>query len=342
VFRFVVRAKDTVGFAALDKEFTLRVNAAGDRTFSNLYIKAFQSKDKRLQWYDFITDSTIFSPEDIYRYGDPNFGIQTDLRVLVYAGIESKEAVNYVQAISRNHYRKRLLFGDIKKALAKDPITQEILYEVIYCEVVDTFEKNGTSISETIDLSDKIKSKVLVSYDAIKVDSDIPFASDSDHQRVFPNSIKNMRKRIKNVGDRDREFLPLWMRSIQQTSAFELGYTKALVFCYAKPSRGDAVLRRIKNKTDYASRGEYLDTITYQIGDSVIENGIYYTCIKTVRNVKPSEDVKKPKEILDRFWVKNFSFKYLDFEADRYIIDILGRQIQDKYLAFPQRGEKLP
>ncbi len=342
VFKFVVRAKDAVGFAQLDKEFTLKVTATGDKTFSNLYVKAFQSKDKRLQWYDFITDATIFPPEDIYRYGDPNFGIQTDLRVLVYAGIESKEAVNYVQAMSRNHYRKRLLFGEVKKALAKDINNQEVLYEVIYAEVVDTFEKNGDSVSDTVDLSNTIKSKVLVSYDAIKVDSDIPFVSDSDHQRVFPNSIKNMRKRIKSVGERDREFLPLWMRSIQQTSSFELGYTKALVFCYAKPGRGDNVLRRIKNKTDYASRGEYLETITYQIGDSVIENGVYYTCIKTARAIKPSEDVKKPREIVERFWVKNFSFKYLDFEADRYIIDIIGRQIQDKYLAFPQRGEKLP
>jgi hypothetical protein len=28
--------------------------------------------------------------------------------------------------------------------------------------------------------------------------------------------------------------------------------------------------------------------------------------------------------------------------ADRYIIDILDGEIEDKYLAFPQRGEKLP
>jgi hypothetical protein len=38
----------------------------------------------------------------------------------------------------------------------------------------------------------------------------------------------------------------------------------------------------------------------------------------------------------------NFDFKSIDFEADRYIIDIIDGIIQDKYLAFPQRGEKLP
>jgi MoaA/NifB/PqqE/SkfB family radical SAM enzyme len=35
-------------------------------------------------------------------------------------------------------------------------------------------------------------------------------------------------------------------------------------------------------------------------------------------------------------------FKTIDFVADRYIIDIIDGEIEDKYLAFPQPGEKLP
>jgi hypothetical protein len=73
-----------------------------------------------------------------------------------------------------------------------------------------------------VNLPNNINSKVLISYDSIKVDSDIPFVSDRDHQRVFPNSIKNMRKQIQAVGDRDREFLPLWMRSIQDNTVLSL------------------------------------------------------------------------------------------------------------------------
>jgi hypothetical protein len=38
----------------------------------------------------------------------------------------------------------------------------------------------------------------------------------------------------------------------------------------------------------------------------------------------------------------HFDFKNIDFLADRYIIDIIDGQIEDKYLAFPQRGEKIP
>jgi len=285
-FTFTIRARDSVNFSTLNRTFTLSVIADNSTTFANVYVKAFQSKDKRLQWYDFITDATIFSPEDIYRYGDSNFGVQTNLKVLVFAGIESVEAVKYVQAMSRNHYRKRLQFGDIKVVKAKDTNTQETVYELIYVDIIDPLEKNDKSIKDTVQLSDTIKSKVLISYDAIKVDSDIPFVSDSDHQRVFPNSIKNMRKRISQVGARDREFLPLWMRSIQDDAASETGFVKALPLCYCKPGSSINVLTRIK--------------------------------------------------------ASQYNFKTIDFLADRYVIDILDGEIEDKYLAFPQRGEKLP
>jgi len=285
-FTFKVKARDTADFANLDKTFFFTVVSESDKTFANLYINALQTKEKRLQWTNFITDVTIFVPNDLYRYGDTNFSTQTEVKMLVYAGIESVEAVKYVQAMSRNHYRKRILFGDLKTAKAKDPITQETIYEVIYVEIIDEFEKDGVSVSETIELPDNINSRVLVSYDAIKVDSDIPFVSDRDHQRVFPNSIKNMRKRIRNVGERDREYLPLWMRSIQDTANFETGFVKALVLCYAKPGRANSIMAKIR--------------------------------------------------------ASGFDFKNIDFVADRYLIDIIDGEIQDKYLVFPQRGEKLP
>jgi hypothetical protein len=45
---------------------------------------------------------------------------------------------------------------------------------------------------------------------------------------------------------------------------------------------------------------------------------------------------------IDPNWIENFNFKKINFTADRYLIDILDGEIEDKYLAFPQRGEKLP
>jgi len=285
-YRFTVRARDFSGVAQREKDFTISIQSDTSISYANVFVKAMQKKEKRLNWFDFITDATIFKPNDIYRYGDRNFGVQAELKMLLFAGIESVDAVSFVQALSKNHYRKRLQFGEVKLAKGRDPETQETLYEAIYVDIIDPYEKEGKSISETVNLSDKIESKVLVSYDAIKIDSDTPLVSDSDHQRIFPNSIKNMRRRVKNVGERDREFLPLWMRSIQDNTFVEPGYTKALVLCYAKPGTGLNIMARIR--------------------------------------------------------ASQFDFKTIDFEVDRYIIDIIDGNIEDKYLAFPQRGEKIP
>jgi hypothetical protein len=73
----------------------------------------------------------------------------------------------------------------------------------------------------------------------------------------------------------------------------------------------------------------------YRLGDSVSFAGDTWTSITT------SNQNKNP-QIESEFWLKNFNFKSIDFTADRYLIDILDRQLETKYLVFPQRGEKLP
>ena len=281
IFTFTVKAVDGANFAELEKEFTIRVVAENEITFANIFVKALQDKSKRLDWFNFITDATIFSPDNLYRYGDNNFGVQSEIKALIYAGIESRSAAEFVQAISRNHYNKRFTFGDLRTAKGRDPVTQETIYEVIYIDLIDDLEKNGNSISNEIELRDDINSKILVSYDKISVDSNIPFASDSDLQRVFPNSVENMRNNIAGIGEIDREFLPLWMRSIQDSGSFDVGYTKAMVLCYTKPGKSSEVLAKVR--------------------------------------------------------ASSFDFKSIDFVADRYIIDILGGEIQDTYLKYPQR-----
>lgn len=334
IYKFEIKARDTANLAELTKQFQIRVVGDNNKVFANLYIKSFQEKSKRLEWFDFITNSEIFKPDEIYRYGDPNFGIQSEIKVLIYAGIETLEAVNYIQALSRNHYNKQLRFGDIKSAIAKDPVTQEILYETIYCEIIDEYQKNGKSISPMLELSDSINSPVLVSFDKIKVDSDIPFVSDRDHQRIFPNSIKNMRRRIKTLGERDRTFLPLWMRTIQDKTFVESGYLAAMIICYSKPGNSANIISRIKGKTNFASRGDWNSQSSYRVAESVKFAGEYYTAKGNNLNKNPYN--------FPEIWAKNFDFKSIDFTADRYVIDILDGEIGDKYLAFPQRGEKIP
>jgi len=352
-FTFVVEASDASGFSKIQREFYFTVTTDSDKTFSNLYLKAFQSKEKRLAWSNFITDANIFKPSDLYRPGDVNFGVQTELKMLLFAGIESAAAEKYISAMGHNHYRKQILFGDIKTAKARDPDTQETIYEVVYVDIKDDLEKEyyvpivldpalyilgarlvgRQSISEVVDLPNNINSPVLVSTSEIKIDSDVPLVSDRDHQRIFPNSIYNMRNRLSEIGERDRTYLPLWMRSIQDDASYETGYVKGLILCYTLPGKSQDIVARIQAKTNYASRGEWSNTIAYQINDSVIYAGNYWTCIKENLNTVPSAGI---------YWIENFNFSNINFTADRYLIDILDGEIEDKYLAFPQRGEKLP
>ena len=146
-----------------------------------------------------------------------------------------------------------------------------------------------------------------------------------------------MRRRIKNVGDRDRTFLPLWMRSIQDQAFVETGYLSAMVICYVKPGLSRKIISRIKAKTETATRRDWDPTVLYRVNDSVRFQGNVYAAILNSTGIKPVGDTDSEKT-----WIKNFNFKSINFTADRYLIDVLDGVIENKYLAFPQRGEKLP
>jgi hypothetical protein len=158
VYRFTVNAQDQFRFSSVSKEFFLKVGSNDLTLYSNIYTKPLPKKEKRDLFYSFINDTTIFTPDKIYRLGDPEYGIQTDLKMLIYAGIESKELANYVGAVSKNIKRKRFRIGNIKKAIAKKQGSNAVLYEVLYLDVYDDYETVRGSASAKIKLSNNSKS----------------------------------------------------------------------------------------------------------------------------------------------------------------------------------------
>ena len=56
-----------------------------------------------------------------------------------------------------------------------------------------------------------------------------------------------MRANIASLGITERNFLPLWMRTTQEDSVQELGYTPAIVLCYTKPGQSKIVANAVKN-----------------------------------------------------------------------------------------------
>jgi hypothetical protein len=322
---FTVIAKDQLTYSATSKTFKISVVTPNSIVFSNLRTKPFLKPTQRVAWKEFINDTGVFTPSSIYRPNDTNFGVQEDLSMIVYAGIETTEAAAYVNAMGLNHKKKRFLFGDVKKATAVIPGTNTQVYEIIYVEMVDPLEPNGTRLPNklergslqstpiTIDSGNNIWQPGIDTFDgitpeeqrgldtfgavgaqAIRPDPQITInrtgyqISNNNVNIYYPNSITNWRERIKASIKRidatfeqlqsERNYLPLWMRSIQPGTKQELNFQLAVPLCYCKVGTAADILLNIK--------------------------------------------------------FSGFDFKLLDFTADRYIIDSVKGEIGDKYLVF--------
>ncbi len=136
-FKFTARVQDHLGYSAITREFTLKVTDPDDKLYSNLYMQPFMKQTKRQAYESIINNANLFDSDAIYRPNDPEFGIQKTMKMLLYAGIETKTVNYYVSATSKNFKRKKYRLGEIKSAVAKTPGTQNTVYEVIYVDVID-------------------------------------------------------------------------------------------------------------------------------------------------------------------------------------------------------------
>ena len=297
-YTFTVEARDLLGYTAVKRTFTLDIDTPNDRKFSNIFVKPFLKLNQRQAFKSFISDPQVFDITAIYRPEDPSFGLQTELKMLVYAGIETKSAAAVVGIAGRNHKKKRFKFGTVKKAIAYEPGTFNSLYEVVYLDVLDPLEKGKTYLPNVVSTS---YSQVPVTVDQtnqfrtgpfdinladwhapipfhVTADRNDLFAGDPYTGARFPSSLALWRNRIKTLGIKDRNFLPLWMRSIQDGAVQELGYVKAIPICFCKVGRADDILLNIK--------------------------------------------------------YSNFDFTQIDYTIDRYIIDAVAGYSKDKYIVF--------
>jgi hypothetical protein len=315
-YEFTVEAQDQLVYSATTRTFKINVETPNQLVFSSIVAKPYLKLEHRSMWQDFINDTTVFTPGSIYRPNDINFGLQTKLSMMIYAGIETTDAAKYISAMGLNHKRKRFNFGNVKKATAVIPGTRNQVYEVIYVEMIDPLEPNGKRLPNKITYSPKNNSittdrtddfyqsgyvkpnatkearmrqdglntgrldPLLLTIDAEGYDSGKELV-----ESYFPNSITNWRERLKYWQDdlgngfaRERNYLPLWMRSIQPGGNQELDFQLAVPLCYCKVGTADDILLNIK--------------------------------------------------------FSGFDFKLLDYTVDRYTIDSVRGQSQDKYLVF--------
>jgi hypothetical protein len=136
-FIFTVRARDRFNSVAIDRDFFIDVEDLDDTVYTDIFMKPLLKPEQRQFFNNFISNSSIFDPSKIYRLNDKRFGLQTELKMLVFAGVEAKTIDNFVAASAKNHKRKRYMLGNFKTAIAKEPGSNDIVYEVVYIEVID-------------------------------------------------------------------------------------------------------------------------------------------------------------------------------------------------------------
>jgi hypothetical protein len=244
-YTFGITAKNQYGYSAVTRTFTVTITEPNTTTYSNITTKPMLIPSQRLLWHDFINNTSIFTPTSIYRPNDKNFGLQPNLTMLVYAGIETEVAAAYVGAMGLNHKKKRFQFGSVKKTIANDPVTHNAVYEVVYIQMVDPLEPNGLHLPTMVKSTVRNKDTVTID-ENISIDSTGYLISSPNTDEYFPNSISNWRDRLSKVGLNERNYLPLWMRSVSDGQKEELGYTLAIPLCFCKPGTADTIMIAIK------------------------------------------------------------------------------------------------
>jgi hypothetical protein len=274
VYNFSITAQDQYGYSDVTRKFTLTIATPNTTSYSNITAKPLLIPGQRLLFKDFINNSTIFSPDSIYRPNDPNFGLRTDLNMLVYAGIETELAAAYVGAIGLGVKKKRFQFGSIKTAIATDTVTDQDVYEVVYIQMIDPLEPDGKHLPLSIKVSNPTSQ--IVSTDAsnsiwstnladlivdaptasrplynVTADSTGYTAGNPRTDTYYPNSITNWQYRLKTVGLNERNYLPLWMRSIPVGEKEELGYVLCVPLCFCKVGTSTTIVTNIKKLSGF-------------------------------------------------------------------------------------------
>jgi Putative Ig domain len=232
---FTVRVNDTNNNIYAERTFTITVLPTYTEPYEALYLRSLPGLEDKEVYNQIVYNSDIIPDQFVYRSGDPYFGKQRNMDVLVMSGIRASTAAEYIQAMAINHYQKKLLLGQPEIAQALDD-DGNVKYEVLYIPMRDD---NGPT-AKSIDLRHKIKRTIRIDSSEPNVDYGY-LTLDGYDNIVYPNALTNMRSQIKeSLGFVDREVLPRWMTSKQVDGKIPY-WNPAMVLAYLKPGSGEQV-----------------------------------------------------------------------------------------------------
>lgn len=226
-FTFEAEAKDIYELSAIDKTFSIDV-IQSSKEYTSLYFKPFLAKTSKDYYNSFINDELVFDPKLIYRYLDPDFGVQRDIKINLEFAIEKVDVEKYATALINNFYKRKFYFGNIKTAKAEDS-NGNYIYDIVYAEVIDNLVNNyNTSVSKIVYFG---------------------------NTEYYPASIDNMRIQLSNIILDDSEkisinknFYPKFLQTTQNSEYKSINYIRFIPICYTLPNEGKRILSRIKLK----------------------------------------------------------------------------------------------
>jgi len=224
-----------------DQQFKIKLSTPYSKGYNDVFAEAGLDLIQRNRFIAQYSDNNIFPNDKMYRPEDTKFGIAKDLKMLLISGLETSYLSEYMDTMQRNFANKTVYFGDLTTAKATNNAGTTI-YEVLYYPVVDGID--GISTSQDIGSETDIPFRVT---DLIRSSSNLYSADQNQIDTVYPNSLKNMRSKLDDVGQVTGEFLPLWMRSVQSTGN-SLGWTPAVPIAYCQPGESAQVKYNIEKR----------------------------------------------------------------------------------------------
>jgi|TARA_B100001996_G_scaffold320005_1_gene264005 poly(3-hydroxybutyrate) depolymerase len=362
-FKFTIRARDRFGFSATTREFNIVVSDPDNVTYSNLYVKPLLKSTQRSAYSNFIGDPNVFTPSSIYRPNDPEFGLQKEVKMLVYSGLETKEIREYIAATRLNHKRKRFKMGSIKTATAKKAGTTTSIYEVVYVEVIDPVDV--TSGVTKVRSKDTIINPKKLTVDSVEYETSDDASKEGSGLAVFmvTNSIgqtilvralgNDVAIMARNGGsiviDADG-IINVTTRTGAELQAAQIATTSSDPFRFRPNDTPIKVSSNAVKISDPNSQTRYISNITNmranlsQVGvteqnflplwmstaqSNTVEELGYVTAIPLCY-CKPGTSA----QILLNIQNNGFDFRQLDFEIDRYVIDNTKGNSNEQYIPF--------
>ena len=283
-YTFTVLATDVYGLSAITRTFNLGVSLYDNKQYTQIYVRPFLPLSQRTEYQDFIGNTFTFDPALMYRFFDSNFGVQQSIKMYIEFGIEKLNLSSYMPALTENFYRKKLYFGDIKLAVAKDS-SGNVIYEVIYVDIVDTLVNNkGISVGPVIYNNDNI---------------------------YYPNSVDNMRSSLQHIVLPDFTYiglnednLPRYMNTAQVGDYKPTGYMRVVPICYALPGQGSRIISRIKLS------GFDFKKVNFEVDRLILQNSLDSSTAKYVIFARQSIADKLPTDDI------LFGPEYIDLDTE--------------------------